>query len=222
MHRVTTKPLKKKQAPAIFLSLIGQAREAIVSLDINRLSCDQGVQNLIGELDKLYLKDSQDSAYKAYKQFEKFCRPKSMKISNYIIKFEHLYNKIKNFNMTLPDSSLAYKFLNNANISEKHKQLVHATLTELKYENMKDQIKKVFSDPINFSSTVQDEQSIKVEPTYHQDVFYSSSNKSFPSKRGSFNPRYRTIRFFDRTNDSRKFSKNLDRSTDNQGFVKKN
>ena len=148
--RLFTSIDKKKQAPAIFLSLIGQAREAIVSLDINRLSCDQGVQNLIGELDKLYLKDSQDSAYEAYKQFEKFCRPKSMKISNYIIKFEHLYNKIKNFNMTLPDSSLAYKFLNNANISEKHKQLVHATLTELKYENMKDQIKKVFSDPIIF------------------------------------------------------------------------
>ena len=48
---------------------------------------------------------------------------------------------------------------------------------------MKDQIKKVFSDPINFSSIVQDEQSIKLEPTYHQ--------------------------------------KNLDRSTGNQGFVRK-
>ena len=44
---------------------------------------------------------------------------------------------------------------------------------------MKDQIKNIFSDPINFSGIVQGEQSIKVEPTYHQDVFYSSSNKFF-------------------------------------------
>ena len=94
-----------------------------------------------------------------------------MNISNYIIKFQCLYNKIKNFNMTLPDGVLVYKFLNNANISEQHKQPVHTNLTELKYENMKNQIKKVFGDPINFSGTVQDEQSIKVEPNYQQDAF---------------------------------------------------
>ena len=78
---------------------------------------------------------------------------------------------------------------------------MHATLTELKYENMKDQIEKAFREPIHFSSIVQDDQSIKVEPTYHQDPFYSSSNKFCPSKRGSFSPRFRNNRFFDRTND---------------------
>ena len=72
--RLFTSNDKKKQAPAIFfLSLISQAREAIVSLDINRLSCDQGVENLIEKLDNLYLKDFQYSAYEAYEQFEKFC-----------------------------------------------------------------------------------------------------------------------------------------------------
>ena len=127
-----------------------------------------------------------------------------MIISNYIIKFECLDNKIKNFNMTLPKSVLACKFLNNANISEQHKQLVGATVTEVKYENMKNQIKNIFSESISFYGIVQDEQSIEVEPTYCQDIFYSSSNKFYPSKRGSFNPRYRNCRFFDR-----KFSKSL-------------
>ena len=41
-----------------------------------------------------------------------------------------------------------YEFLNNANIIEHHKQLVRATLSELEYDKMKEQI-KVFSDPIN-------------------------------------------------------------------------
>ena len=94
--RLFTSVDKKKQAPAIFLSSAGQAREAIVSLDINRLFCDHGVENLREELDKPYLKDSQYSAYESYEQFEKFCRPKSVNISNYIIEFERLYNKIKN------------------------------------------------------------------------------------------------------------------------------
>ena len=185
--------------------------------------CHQGVENLIEELGKLYLKGSQYSAYEADEQFEKFCRLKSVNISNYVIEFELLYNKIKNFDVALPDDIyLAYKFLNNANISKQCKQLVCATVTELKYENMKDQIKKVFSDPINISSIVQNEQSIgEVEPTYYQETFYSSSSKCCPSERGSFNPRYRNNRVFDRTNGGRKFSKNLDRPTGSQEFVRK-
>ena len=48
---------KKKQAPAIFLTLTGQAREAILKLEPNTLPVDRGVQNLIKALDNLYLKD---------------------------------------------------------------------------------------------------------------------------------------------------------------------
>ena len=48
--RLFTSSDKNKKAPAIFLSLTGQAREAIVGLDITRLSCDQGVENLTEEL----------------------------------------------------------------------------------------------------------------------------------------------------------------------------
>ena len=68
------------------------------------------------------------------------------------MEFELLYHKIKSFKFC--------KFLNNANISVQHKQLVRASLTELKDDNMKDQM-KAFSVPINFSSIVQDEQNTK-------------------------------------------------------------
>ena len=44
--------------------------------------------------------------------------------------------------MGLPDGVLAYKFLNNTNISEHHKQLVRATLSELKYNTMKELLKR--------------------------------------------------------------------------------
>ena len=75
-----------------------------------------------------------------------------MSIRNYVMEFELLYHKIKSFKFC--------KFLNNANISVQHKQLVRASLTELKDDNMKDQM-KAFSVPINFSSIVQDEQNTK-------------------------------------------------------------
>ena len=44
---------KKKQPPANFLSLTGHDREAIVDPDIEKLSCDQGVANLIEKLDNI-------------------------------------------------------------------------------------------------------------------------------------------------------------------------
>ena len=62
--------------------------------------------------------------------------------------------------MGLPDVMLAYKFFKNANISEHHKQLVRATLGELKYNAVKEQLKKVFSDPSNFAGSIKEEQNM--------------------------------------------------------------
>ena len=88
--------------------------------------------------------------------------------------------------MELPDGVLAYRFLASANISDHHKQLVRATLPELSYQKMKEQLLKVFNDPSVFSSDadIKNESSIKVEPTFQGYVFqehsyYAQSNPRF-------------------------------------------
>ena len=48
--------------------------------------------------------------------------------------------------MKLPVGVLAHRFLASANISDHHKQLVRATLPELSYKKMKEQLLKVFYD----------------------------------------------------------------------------
>ena len=45
---------RKKQDPAIFLSLSGQEREAVLELELDKLNDDNGVKNLLEKLDKLY------------------------------------------------------------------------------------------------------------------------------------------------------------------------
>ena len=156
---------RKKTGTCHFFNFNRTCCEAILELDPDTLPVDSGVENLIKALGNLYLKDRNYSAYEACETFEKFKHPPSMTINNYIIEFERLYHKIKNYDMGLPDGVLAYKFLNNANISEHHKQLVRATLSELKYNTMKEQLKKVFSDPSNFTGSIKEEQNIKVEAT---------------------------------------------------------
>ena len=66
---------KKKQAPAIFLTLEGKAREAVLELSVDSLNCDDGIENVIKQLDKLFLIDKAQSAYQTYDSFEKLRRP---------------------------------------------------------------------------------------------------------------------------------------------------
>ena len=137
---------KRKQALAIFLSLEGKAREVVLEIDIDNLDKDDGVERILTQLDKLYLKDKLQLAYQAYDNFEKFKRPTEMPISEFVVEFERLYNKAKAYEMILPDGILAYKFLNNANITDSHEKLIRATMTALSYNSMKEQLRKIFGD----------------------------------------------------------------------------
>ena len=54
-------------------------------------------------LDALYLQDESCLANEAYEVFEKFVRPTDMTIGDFIIHFEHLYNKAKSYQMEIHD-----------------------------------------------------------------------------------------------------------------------
>ena len=104
------------------MTLTGEAREAVLNMDLEKLTDKSGVKNLIEILDNMYLKDESARAYEAYESFEKFIRPQGMSISDYVIKFEQLYFKAKSFNMEILDGVLAYRLLNSANLTREQKQ----------------------------------------------------------------------------------------------------
>ena len=63
-----------KARSAIFLSLEGKAKEAVLELEIENISGINGVKNIIEKLDSLYKKDKVQVAYETYNTFEKFQR----------------------------------------------------------------------------------------------------------------------------------------------------
>ena len=67
--------------------------------------------------------------------------------------FEHLNNKICQFDMVLPAEVLAYKDLNNANISSENKKLIRATVVTLTYENMTKQLKAIYDSSGNSANS---------------------------------------------------------------------
>ena len=128
---------EKKQGPVVHLSLPDKIRKSCNDISVSDLNKDNGLNTLITKIKTLYAKDINALAYMAYDQFENFKRPDEMTIVDYINEFERLNNKIRQFDMVLPTGVLAYKVLNNANISSEKKQLIRATVVSLTYENMK-------------------------------------------------------------------------------------
>ena len=113
----------KKQGPAIFLTLQMKALEAALEIEIKDLTDDQGVKKLIEKLDSLYLEDINQSAYAAYESFEMYRRPKDMNMKEFLNNFGRLYNKLKVYQMELPDGVPAYRVLKSANLSEENEKL---------------------------------------------------------------------------------------------------
>ena len=173
---------KKKQAPAVYLSLERQARQccADIYFKVETLYSDSAVDELIKKLKTLYDKDAEQAAFIAYEEFETFQRPPSMSILDYINEFERRNNnKIKSKKIELLDAVLEHRLLKSANVSEEKQTLARATISKLTFEVMKDQLEAIFDQQAG-SLNQQEYRDIpvKIEPTYHsQDVQNDSEEK---------------------------------------------
>ena len=143
---------EKKQGPVVHLSLPDKIRKSCNDISVSDLNKDNGLNTLITKIKTIYTKDINALAYMAYYQFENFKRPDEMTIVDYINEFERSNNKIRQFEMVLPTGVLAYKVLNNANISSEKKQLIRATVVSLTCENMKKQLKAIYDSSANSSA----------------------------------------------------------------------
>lgn len=185
----------EKQGPCLYLSLKGKAREAALELDIDKIKGKDGVDLILKRLDELFLEDTTQTAYLSYQNFETFKRPEAMNMKDYLVKFEQLYNKIKDHQMVLPDGVLAYRVLNSANLSNEQMTLCRATMTDLKYEEMVKQLKRLFADAITSApvGAQYTQGATKEEPVFFTDndtdtnpVYYGDSRRrmGYRSNRG--------------------------------------
>ena len=136
---------KTKQGPAVYLSLQGDAREAVRSIELSELSKEDGVAKIFEELDKVYLKDETTRAFCAIKSFVEFRRDRCQSFAKFLVEFNTRYREVKKHNLNFDDGILAFFLLMAANLSEDHERLVRATAT-LNYDDVKDKLQKVFGE----------------------------------------------------------------------------
>ena len=155
----------------------GSARQAVLEIDSDVLSSDNGLQAVINKLNGLYLKDVNQRIYVALKSFEKYQRPADDSIDNYLNKFDLMYNRLKSHKIILPDPVLAYRLLESANLEKTKSDLVRATITRMSFDEMKTQLRKLEDIAITSGDNVSFE--VKDEP---DDVLYT---RSFSNRRGN-------------------------------------
>ena len=102
LWRTLTDLDKKKQAPAIALSLKGKYREVAMSLTDDEMTAESGFDNLLTKLDQKFKKDKVDLAYEAYNNFERYRRSQSTSIVEFVNEFESRYDEMAKYDMKYP------------------------------------------------------------------------------------------------------------------------
>jgi hypothetical protein len=79
-----------------------------MDIPAKNLAEESGITTLLERLDKVFLRDDKDKAYKAYTSFDTFQRPENMSMTDYIVEFDKRYNKSKKYDMSLLEAVLAF------------------------------------------------------------------------------------------------------------------
>ena len=69
-----------------------------------------------------------------------------MPIQAFLNEFDKHLFKTKTYGISMSDNILVYQLLKSANLSTHHEELIKATIPDLQYNIMKDQLKKTLSD----------------------------------------------------------------------------
>ena len=116
-------------------------------------------------LNRLFKIDSTITKYQAFESFMTSKRPSTMSIQACLDEFDKQL-----FKTTMSDDILAYQLLNSANLSTHHEELIKATIPDLQYNIMKDQLKKTFYDASRQFAT-KTEDITKTEETFLAEEF---------------------------------------------------
>lgn len=147
----------KKRAHTVILAMTGKPRNVATQLDPETLAVDGGLDTLITEMDKMFLKDNTQQLFCAIDSFEKFRRPKSTSMDEYIAEFTRLYKCVvecRSGKESYEDGILAYKMLMQADLSNDDQRIVKAIAKPLSVAIMTETLKRTFGDGLSTTGVV--------------------------------------------------------------------
>ena len=144
MWKVATVIPKEQQATIVLLeSLEGNAKaeKAVSELTATDVNYENGMNLLIEKFDKLFESDKINEACPVYSRFITFHKSDEISMTDYIAEFQHLYHKMINHEMPLPNTVLFFKLLDGVKLSEDERKLALTLGNNLDFETMKSALK---------------------------------------------------------------------------------
>ena len=129
MWQIVTSVPKTEQALVVLLEGLDEhakAERAVGEFSAEELNIDGGMTLLIEKLDSVFEREQIDEAYSVYSKFINMSRNESSDMSEYIVEFDHLYKRMTEFDMKVPDAILAFRLLDGANINGDDRKLALA------------------------------------------------------------------------------------------------
>ena len=152
---VTTIP-EEKRAITLLLKLPPKAKSVALDVPQEELSKGKtysiegggsrkisGVQRLLEVLDTIFLEDINKEKFKAYRDIRNYKRQKNQSIQDFLLEYDKRIRRLKEFGINLPEEVLAFEVLDSSNLTSEQESMANATVQELSYTAMKDQIRKI-------------------------------------------------------------------------------
>ena len=162
------------QGGAILMTLDGEAEDKVLELDEDKILCENGITNIITQLDQIYKKNSTVEKFEALDNFETYRRPSDTAMSEFLIEFDKRKNKTQSLGTEISDDLLAYRLIKAANLSDSDERVVKATV-QLNYTEVRDKLRSIFGESSGPSKTID----IKKEDVFlsNDTMFQRSSNR---------------------------------------------
>ena len=178
---------RTKMAIAVHLSLTGRAR-ATSELSMDELKNEDGIDNLLKKLDRVFMQDENWRCFNNYLAFENYRRAEGDSIDQYLSEFNRRHYKLKECGVQLSDAVVACRLIKSCNLSEVHFQLALSTTPKMTHDDMRNTLKRLFAEGGGGISNVGSGSQpvlleVKNEPLAVNDAYYGEQHYG---RRGSY------------------------------------
>ena len=116
---------KKEQAIVLLQSLNEdkKAEKAVSKLTVTDLNVADGLEKLLEKFDSTFKTEKTQELHNVFKDLNKIQQLKDVSIDNYLLEFEHLNERMTQFDLKLPDNILCLKLPESGSLSVNEKQM---------------------------------------------------------------------------------------------------
>ena len=135
---------KEQQGAHVFLSLSRENRSMLRNMKTETIEEVDGVENIIAELDKIFLADVGVRKFYKFTEILNMKRSENENIQNFVVRFDNNYREFEDLCKVTDDTTKAFILLRATRLKEEDVKSILTTLDDVSYEEVRRILKRRF------------------------------------------------------------------------------